>query len=74
MGRIIAAEIVDKSDRPSRHRGYVTRWRLRDRDKAVTLRDRIQKTFDEQKSATVTPAALKQLTLLSGVENNGKAD
>lgn len=74
MRRIIAVDSVIKSDRPSRHRGYVTRWQLRDRDKALTLRDRIQKTFDEQNNATVAPAALKQLTLLSGFENNGKAD
>lgn len=32
MRRIITPQCVDKSDRPSRHRGYVTRWRLRDRD------------------------------------------
>jgi len=76
MGRIIAAEIVDKSDRPSRHRGYVTRWQLRDRDKAVTLRDRIQRAFDE-KSSTVPAAELKQQHLpnfTEGTQSDGKAN
>ncbi len=33
---IIAPDGVVKSVRPSRHRGYITRWRLVDRDKAET--------------------------------------
>jgi len=72
MRRIIAADSVIKSDRPSRHRGYVTRWQLRDRDKALTLRERIQKTFDE-KSSTVAAAEPKQLTLFAGEQEHGKA-
>lgn len=31
---IVEAVGVVKSDRPARHRGYITRWRLRDRDAA----------------------------------------
>lgn len=73
MRRIIAAESVIKSDRPSRHRGYVTRWRLRDRGEALTLRDLIQKTFDE-KSSTIAVVELKQLTLLPGEQKHGQAD
>ena len=76
MRRIIAADSVDKSDRPSRHRGYVTRWRLRDRDRALELRRRIQETFRQQKSSTVATAELKQLRLphfTEGNRNDGKA-
>lgn len=72
---LIAADSVAKSDRPSRHRGYVTRWRRRDRDKAVTLRKRIQQTFDE-KSSTVAAAEPKQLHLPhfnEGTQSDGKA-
>ena len=32
---------VEQSDRPSRHRGYVARWRLVDRRKAVLLLSRL---------------------------------
>lgn len=76
MRRIITPDSVTKSDRPSRHRGYVTRWQLRDRDKAVTLRDRIQQTFDE-KGPTVAAAEPKQLHLpqfTEGNRNDGKAN
>ena len=39
--RIIESVGVAKSDRPSRHRGYVTVWRLRDRVKARTEIERL---------------------------------
>lgn len=37
---------VVQSDRPSRHRGYVTRWRLRDRHKAALLLTRLVAAMD----------------------------
>ena len=76
MRRIIAVDSVTRSDRPSRHRGFVTRWRLRDRGKALELRDRIQQTFDERKSSTVAAAEPKQLHLphfTEGTQSDGKA-
>ncbi|GIW97054.1 MAG: hypothetical protein KatS3mg111_0387 [Pirellulaceae bacterium] len=38
---IIAPAGVARSLRPSRHRGYITRWRLIDRRAAMALRDRL---------------------------------
>ncbi len=37
---------VVKSDRPSRHSGYVTRWRIRDRRKAALLLSRLVAAMD----------------------------
>ncbi|MBX3435310.1 MAG: hypothetical protein KF847_18490 [Pirellulales bacterium] len=37
---------AEKSDRPSRHRGYVTRWRLRDRQKAVAYLASLVRSLD----------------------------
>lgn len=37
---------VVRSDRPSRHRGYVTRWRLRDRQKAIAYLSSLVRSLD----------------------------
>lgn len=42
MARIIRKDSVVKSERPSRHGGYVTRWQLIDRQKALQLKAAIQ--------------------------------
>lgn len=44
-GLIVPVAAV-KSDRPSRHRGYVTRWRLADRMKAQLLLSRLVAAID----------------------------
>ncbi len=41
MAKLIESVGVEKSDRPSRHRGYVARWRLVDRCKAQLALSRL---------------------------------
>lgn len=48
MAKIIERVSVEKSDRPSRHRGYVTRWLLVDRCKAQVALSRLVAAQDCQ--------------------------
>ncbi len=53
---IIDRVAVVKSDRPSRHRGYVTRWRICDRRKAALLLSRLVAAMDSRLSTAATLA------------------
>jgi len=46
---------VEKSDRPSRHRGYVTRWQLVNRRKAALLLSRLVASMDARLSLAAEP-------------------
>lgn len=64
LAGIIERLDVVRSDRPARHRGYVTRWRLINRAKAVAMRARLTSRFpiaigfaSELKKSEPAPAA-----------------
>jgi len=62
VGRIIERVDVVKSDRPSRHRGYVTRWRLVDRRKASLLLAGLVAAMDARLTTAATLAAAQNET------------
>jgi len=50
MANITEKVGVEQSERPSRHRGYVTRWRLADRRKAGLLLTALAASLDSRLS------------------------
>lgn len=54
---LIVAEQVLKSARPARHAGYLTEWRLIDRDAAEQRRDELRRRLTEPQKETGEPAA-----------------
>ncbi len=59
---IIERVAVVRIERPSRHRGYVTRWRLVDRRKATLLLSRLLAAMDTQLSTAAMLAMEKSET------------
>lgn len=61
-----------KSDRPSRHRGYVTRWRLRDRQKAIAYLTYLVRSLDARLTTGADVASPESETPLAAT--NGVSD
>lgn len=72
--RIIERVGDTKSDRPSRHRGYVSLWRLLDRDKARQEIDRLTKWLDaikENPQSAATDAGKIESNDTNSINSNG---
>ncbi|MDZ4849419.1 MAG: hypothetical protein SGI77_08990 [Pirellulaceae bacterium] len=62
-----------KSDRPSRHRAYVSRWLLRDREQAQHEIDRLSRWLDATKNplSAATDAGNSEPTNTNSINSNG---
>ncbi len=82
IGRLIESVGAVKSDRPSRHRGYVTRWRLADRPKAIAYLASLVRSLDsrlttadalstaQSETPTVTAAGASEVSTTKQQESN----
>jgi hypothetical protein len=70
--RIIEPAAVVKSNRPSRHRGFVTVWRLVNHDKAQREVERLTTLLDAtKKPLTVAPVAANESFNTQSTNNHG---
>lgn len=60
---------VEVSNRPSRHRGYIARWRLVDRSKAIALRNRLKGEIENLSNKSKTPSANSSPKVADGASN-----
>lgn len=74
--QIIVADTVAKSNRPARHAGYLTRWRLINRPGAERFRDELNailKTNAGEPVAADSPAVDSITHQSNGEKNDGQA-